>query len=134
MFLGFQVYKNSMRLLGFVFVLFIACLWISSIDINDSFLCSRRINMIKKVQNIFLIIILSISVLGSAAAFYYEYKYQFSSGKNVAEYIKENFREEEILIIGYKDYAAETIAGYLDKEIYYPESGKFQKLVKWDKR
>ena len=67
-------------------------------------------------------------------AFYYDYKYPFSNGKYVAEYIEKNFDKDEIVIIGYTDYAAETITAYLDKDIYSPQSKSFQRLVRWPER
>ena len=38
------------------------------------------------------------------------------------------------MIVGYQDYAAETIAGYLDKEMYYPNLKEVKKLVLQDEK
>lgn len=132
MFTGFSLYKDSVRLLGFVFILFILCLWITNIDENDKLIFYKKTYFLRKLQSIYLLILLSVSLLGSSVSFYFDYKYPFSNGKNVAEYIIKKYNKDETVIVGYFAYAAETVAGYLDEDIYYPETKKFQRLLKWD--
>lgn len=78
--------------------------------------------------------ILIFSLIASAITFYYEWKYPFSNGKYVAEYIDKNFDKDEVMIVGYADFTAETVSGYLNKDIYYPNSKNVKKLVDWHDR
>jgi len=128
------VYPGSLRHFGHFFFIFIFCLWISNTNKSDRYLIKLKDNFNIKVQNVFLIIILITSLVGSSVAAYFDYRYPFSSGKYVAEYIDKNFDKDNIAIVGYQDYAAETVAAYLDKDIYYPNSKDVKKLVAWDKR
>ena len=133
----FFMYKGYVRHYGHFFTLFIICLWISSFEATENYLIKGKIKFRRNMLNIFLIICLANSIVGSGIAYYYDYKYPFSSGKDVANYIEENFNEKDLVIIGYQDWAAEVVAGYLDKVIYYPQSietDKFSKLVRWDRR
>ena len=77
---------------------------------------------------------MAVSVAGSGIASYYDYKYPFSSGKYVAQYIKDNYSNKNIKIIGYHDYSAETVAGYLNRDIYYPEMKMYGKFVNLETR
>lgn len=122
------------RHFGHLFILFIACLWLSNMSKDDKYLINLKSNFNKIFQNIFLVGILIASIIASPVAFYFDYKYPFSNGKYVANYIEENFNKDSIIIVGYQDYAAETISGYLDKDIYYPNSKNFKKSVSWVNR
>lgn len=127
-------YKCGTRHFGHYFLLFLTIIWIQNYSTNDNFVIK-----IKKERNylmliIFLNIILTVSILGSVVSFYFDYKYPFSAGKNVASYIKRNFNLDDLIIIGYQDYAALTISGYLNKDFYYPNSKDFRKIINYDKR
>jgi hypothetical protein len=125
----------ALRHFGHFFILFIASIWISNLENNDDkFLFNINCKAAKTISNIFLIIILIFSVIGSGIASYYDYRYPFSSGKLVAQYISENYSNKNIKIIGYHDYSAETVAGYLNKDIYYPEMKEYSKFVNWETR
>lgn len=133
-FIPLFIKRCYIRHFGHLFIIFIVCLWLSNINKDDQYLINFKGNFIKIFQNIFLTSILVVSLIASSVAFYYDYKYPFSNGKNVAKYIEENFNKDEIVIVGYQDYAAETISGYLEKKIYYPNTKNFKKLVSWTNR
>lgn len=119
-------YFGSIRHWGHIFILFFACLWLSKNDEEQPSFYTLKSR--KLLLNIFIIMILACSLVGSVTAFYYDYRFPFSNGKNVSQYLKKNFNINNILIIGYKNYTTETIAGYLDKDFYYPEEQKFSKV------
>lgn len=81
-----------MRLVGYIFILFIACLWISNINEDGGFILRLKSNWIKKTQNIILYILLIVSIIASGIAFYYDYNFPFSNSKN-AVYILTSLRE-----------------------------------------
>lgn len=59
--------------------------------------------------------------------------YQYSSGKETAQFIKEN-KLENMLMIGDDDYVASIISGYLNKKIYYPRRHEFGSFAAWNKK
>ena len=129
------IYVGYLRHFGHFFILFISALWISNLENNDDkFLFNINCKSIKAISNTFLIIILVVSAIGSGIASYYDYRYPFSSGKLVAQFISENYSGKNIKIIGYHYYSAETVAGYLNKDIYYPEMKEYSKFVNWETR
>lgn len=119
-------YFGSIRHWGHVFVLFIACLWLSKEGekMTNFYMYKPR----KIIFNIFIIFILSCSVLGSIISFYYDYKFPFSNAKNVAEYVKENYDLDDLVIVGHKNYTTEPVAGFLNKDFYYPQEKKFSRV------
>jgi len=125
-------YFGSIRHWGHIFILFFACLWLSKNDEEQPSFYTLKSR--KLLLNIFIIMILACSLVGSVTAFYYDYRFPFSNGKNVSQYLKKNFNIDNILIIGYKNYTTETIAGYLDKDFYYPEEQKFSKVFNMSTR
>ncbi len=124
-------YYGSMRHWGHIFILFFICLWLSQNEKKNNDSGSRSLAK-EKLINIFLIIILVLSLFGSSIAFYYDYKYPFSNGKNAAEYIKNNFNIEKIIIVGLPRAQTETIAGYLNKSFYYPQEERFAINIIWN--
>jgi len=131
---GLFLYKNPIRLIGHIFILFIVCLWISNISGDGNFLLKVKTTWIKKSQNIFLCTVLIASVAASGIAFYFDYNYPFSHSKNVAEYIEKNFDLDNSVIIGIPNAPTETITGYLDYNLYYPQEQKFGRFATLDDR
>ncbi len=131
---GLFLYKNPIRLIGYIFILFIVCLWISNISEDEGFLLKVKTAWIKKAQDTFLCIVLIASIAASGIAFYYDYNYPFSQSKNVAEYIEKNFDLDNSVIIGIPNAPTETITGNLDKDFYYPQEHRFGRLVRWSDR
>lgn len=130
------VWQGSLRHYGHHFIILIACIWISCLKPEENYLIKNREKFSQKLMNWFLIICLASSLIGSGVAYYYDYKYPFSSAKDAANYITSEFNVDELIIIGYHFHPAETIAGYLNKELYYPhsiEENKFSKFVNWPK-
>lgn len=134
MFIPFFIYGNYIRHFGHLFIIFIFCLWLSNINKNDRYLINFKGKANKILQITLFAIILIPSLIASAAAFNYDWEHPFSNGKYVAEYIEENFNKDEIMIVGYIDYITETVSGYLNKDIYYPNSKSIKKLVDWNNR
>jgi len=134
MFIPFFIYGCYIRHYGHLFILFIFCLWLSNINEKDKYLINFKGKTNKRLQTTLLTIILIPSLIASAVAFNYDWKYPFSNGKYVAEYIEKNFNKEKIMIVGYIDYITETVSGYLNKDIYYPNSKSIKKLVDWNNR
>ncbi len=126
------LYGRLSRHVGILLIFLIVCFWVSNVSNSGNLnnLNNKKIN----VQNIFLIVILSISLVGSLTASYFDYNYPFSQSKNVAEYINNNYNKDNIIVVGYKDVDTQTIAAYLDKDIFFPQTNELGRFCLWSKR
>ena len=61
-----------------------------------------------------------------------DYKYEFSPGKEVAEYIRKN-KLDSLTIVGVPDFTMSSIATQLDTKIYYPEMHSYGSFTVWNK-
>ena len=122
---------------GYIFIFFIALLWLSPyfthITYKPKFLAwlTAKQQIIKLLGSYFLLIILMIHFFGGVTAAIIDIKYPFSASKDVFKYLKKEKMEDKVLA-GDKDYAITSIAGYLNKEIYYPRKGDFGTFVIWN--
>jgi len=130
------VWGGFLRHIGHHFIILIICIWLSCLKKDESYLLAGFGKFGKKILNWFLIICLGTSLIGSITAYYYDYRYSFSSAKKAADYIKSEYDLNKVVVIGYKSHPSETIAGYLNEDIYFPYSvndNKFSKFVSWPK-
>ena len=67
-------------------------------------------------------------------AFYYDYKYPFSSKKTFSEYLIKNYDIENTALVVYRDLEFLEVSYYLDKNLYYPQSKIFAKIINFDDR
>jgi hypothetical protein len=134
LFIPFFIWRGYIRHFGHLFILFLFCIWLSKINVNDRYLINFKGKTNNLLQTILLYILLLPSLNASSVAFIYDWQSPFSNGKNVAEYVKNNFNEDNLMIVGHLDYLTETITGYLNKDIYYPNSKSIKKLVDWHNR
>lgn len=112
--LPFYNIGGALRHYGYLFILVMVCLWFSNIESSDKYLIKLKNNKNKMISNSFLIIILTFAIIGSSIASYFDFRYPFSAGKQVAEYIEDNFDKENIIMVGYKDADVSTVVAYLD--------------------
>ena len=57
----------------------------------------------------------------------------YSGGKETAQYIKSKGWQDSPIFAS-RDVEVVTVAGYLDREFYFPELNGFGSYAKWDKR
>ena len=133
-FIPLFIHLASLRHIGNLFILFIACIWISNINKEERYLINFKGGINKIIQAIFIILVLVPALIGSLVAFYGDYKYPFTMGKSAAKYIEDNFDLDDIVIIGYPGGRTQIISVYLDKDIYYPQFGEFRQLITVDER
>ncbi|MBU2637993.1 MAG: hypothetical protein KJ955_03405 [Nanoarchaeota archaeon] len=100
---------------AYIFILFIVCLWLELIENKE---------LLKvKWKKTFIILIISLQILAAIIAVYYEERYNFSSGKDVADYIRENNLSNKALVVS-PFMPAAPIAAYLDKPVYGPNTNQ----------
>ncbi len=125
---------------GHLFILFIACLWISNYysnsemfsDYNKSYLSTfsrakSKINrLVIRYKNKVIMAILYTHLAAGIFAFTMDLYNPFSETKEVANFIH-NHRMEDILIVGdidYYNYVGPPLSAYLNKKVYYLGSQK----------
>ena len=130
-------YFGFMRHHGHLFILFIACLWIShyfpETKPNRSIFSANEkgISFVLKHCNLLIILILSTHVAAGIYSSVMDWIYPFSASKETAMFIQNNKLDKE-LILGYYDPSASTVAGYLDAEIFYLSRERYAKFIVWD--
>jgi hypothetical protein len=75
--------------------------------------------------------LLVIQVIAGLFAVGLDLAYPFSNGRDVAEYIRSK-QLEHLEIIGLPDTAASTVAGYLDRPIYYLAGARSGTYIVWN--
>ena len=125
-------YYGSMRHHGFLFISLLMTGWIYR-DSPEITLPFKSLNTLpQRLFSAFFTFIFICHFIGGMTAVALEDRYIFSYGKQVAEYIKAEDKED-MTMIGEIDYAASTIVGYLEKdEIYYVHGSRFGSFVRWD--
>ncbi len=135
---GYVKYLENLRMrhLGSLFYLLIASYWLSYYApfIRIPF---RRIasasDFCYRYRQTVLTAILVTGVFGAGVAMYMDYHYPFSESKNVADFIEDN-GYKAYPTVGVSDFAMTPIAGYLGKDIYYPQANRWGSYIIWDNR
>ncbi|WP_287128258.1 hypothetical protein [Candidatus Cyanaurora vandensis] len=115
----YLVYYGSLRHHGHLFVLWIACFWLSAKTPAPA------------GRDQFINVVLGVQAVAGVLAFSLDVRYPFSTAQAMARLIQQ--QDPDWLLVGSRDYALSPVAGYLDRAIYYPESGRFNRFVVWDR-
>lgn len=130
------IYPGYMRHHGFLFILFITCLWLEKYYLNEIKLKPPLLlyatAFCNKYKNFSLNVLLSIHLITGLFASGMDWEVPFSTGKAVAQYIKDN-KMEDMLILGDKDAPTSTVAGYLNRPIYYLRGARLGSFIIFDK-
>ncbi len=150
--LSFMYFKyiGSLRHCGHLFILLIACLWISNYYTKSTILLNlfegispKVYRIIKNVNSLYgnykdkiVLTILSIHVVAGVFAFTMDLYYPFSVTKEVARFIK-NQRMENILVVGdvdYVNYIGPPLSAYLGEKVHYigEHSSSLGSFLVWD--
>ncbi len=124
----------SVRYVGRIFIAYIFILWIAKYfpeyhfknSINRFFAISG-----KKIQSVFLLIVLSFQLVAGILYYYNDFKLPFSGSQEIAHFIRQQHLDT-IPIVGSQDYAVSPLSALLDKNIFYPESKSFGSFIIWD--
>ena len=129
---SYAKYFGSLRHHGHLFILFVACIWISNYYTTDNF--SRRFKALTKLfryQKHYLTIILLIHVFVGFFAFSMDLSKPFSASKEVASFIESHSLNDTLIVS--RDFAGAPVAALLDKKIYYLDSDNFGSFIVWNK-
>lgn len=134
---AYEKFFGSLRHHGHLFVLFIACVWISTFYHRSNHSIIYPINGLSKFlsdrKNKYISFLLCIHFLTGIYAYSMDLIYPFSASKEVVEFIDRQ-QLKNTLIIGSQDNEVSPIAALLNKPIYYLESDKFGSFINWNKK
>jgi hypothetical protein len=137
LFFEYAVYCGYLRHFGHFFIVLVACLWLERVwgngkQTRPGFL-SRLAMLCERPKRIIIIVLLCVHFGVGIFASVMEWRYPFSQGRNAAQYIRENGLDK-LPIVGYMDFVASSVAGYLDRPIYYPNSDSFGTFIIFDNK
>ncbi|MEM6751422.1 MAG: hypothetical protein AAF630_00305 [Cyanobacteria bacterium P01_C01_bin.38] len=120
-------YQGTLRHHGNLFILFLACIWISrltskSYDIPQKF--KKITYSLKKYQKTVITVILLIQVLSGLYAYSMDLVFPFSKSKVASQFIQEKGLAGEF-ILGSRDTLISPVSAYLERKIYYIEYEQF---------
>lgn len=134
-FLTFQhtVHWGWDRHYGHIFVLFLACLWLAS--------GYRPVSLSRWFDGIgrgfapygkrLLTGVLALHALVAVGAVSIAYRAPFSQSKAVADYLRSQHLDN-MFLVGDEDYSVASVAGYLDRDIYFARGERLGSFVVWD--
>jgi hypothetical protein len=112
---------------GHHYLILIVSLWLASYYPNVNWLAegiSKKIGswikFVDRWKKVAIATILSAQIAGGLVAFSRDVLVPYSAGRETANYIKSHGLEE-MFIVGSRDINMATIAGYLNRQLYYPE-------------
>ncbi len=125
-------YIGTVRHHGIAFILLLACLWLSWNSAHEKPRPIRTvIDVVRRWAYPPLILMLIVHVGAGIVAAIHDYRYEFSAGKSVSQYLQQIGLDQQI-IVGDVDYSVSAVAGYTGRKIYYPRGNRFGTFVRWD--
>jgi hypothetical protein len=121
------VNAGALRHKAFLFLLFVAALWIAG-DSADREPCSALMQRLGKLfarwRNPFVVGLLSIQAIVGIDMYGADWCYPFSAGKQTARFLRVSGLSN-LPIVGCPEAPVASLAAYLDKPIYYLQSSRF---------
>jgi hypothetical protein len=119
---------------GHLFILLLGCLWLAQ-DLPETRPKLPLFDLVSKFcwdhRGTFLLGLLTAHLLAGLMAGGWDLLQPFSGSKEIAKFIKDS-NYNKLVIVGDVDFAASAVAGYLDRPIHYPASGKTGSFIVWD--
>ncbi len=118
----------QIRHCGTIWLGFLVALWVcrSHLTVN----ASHNSYYPNKFGNFFLYLSFGIHIYMTSLVIYMDIKYPFSEGKNVAQWITENCKDE-FIVCGHH-FNGPPISVYLNREFYYPERKETGTYCLWN--
>jgi len=126
-------YLGGLRHHGWLFVVFLAAVWIAS----NSDMRSRGEpwqhlwKLSEKSLSPVLTGIFALHTVGGIIATSLDLQYEFSQARATAAFIRQHGLDDGPMV-GDIDYRVSAVAGYLERPIYYPRARRFGTFVVWN--
>ena len=127
---------GGVRHCGHLFLVLVGCLWISLSRVGAADRAPPRIALfsLPKAMSVGMVTVLfAAHVIAGLLAVRLDLQYPFSASKDVAQFLKEHHMTD-MFMIGSIDYAASSVAGYLNRALYYAEEDRVGTFVVWKGR
>jgi hypothetical protein len=120
--------NHGMRHTGHLFLLFVACLWLSQ--------ATRRLDdktaSTRSWRPLFISVIVTIQPLAGLLCSITDLTYPFSASKETADFIRRNDLQSRMLV-GSKYNVVSSVAGYLHRPMLYLDNGQTGIYTDWSK-
>jgi hypothetical protein len=132
---GIQDY-GGVRHIGHLFLVLVGCLWISLSRIGATEVAPlrRAFSPLPKAMSVgsvgMVTVLFAAHAFAGVLAVRADLQYPFSASKDVAQFLKEHHMTDMVMI-GSRDYAASSVAGYLNRALYYAESDRLGTFMVW---
>lgn len=133
---SYTKYFGYLRHHGHLFLLLVASLWFASVCLERplSFPFLHRLSgFCRRFMKGLLLLLLSAQLVAGVTAATMDLYYPFSASKELVDYLKIH-RLTELPLAGDIDYASCPVAGYLDRQIYFPRANRQGSFIIWDWR
>jgi hypothetical protein len=118
--------------MGHLFIAFLIALWLAGYYAARPPGAKTKARVLAGwAAGIYIGAVLVCQVAATVYADYLDYLVPFSNGKAAAECIRSH-NLQDLPIVGDPDYTASTVAGYLDRPIYYISSSRYGTYIIWD--
>ena len=124
------VWHGYQRHHGQQFLWFLACLWLARALTPPVRTDGSAIPAPRFVPQA-LVALLVIHALAGAVSYVRDLALPFSNARAVGRYLQSEAALREALLAGSIDYAAQPVAAYTDRPIYYPDSRRFGTFLDW---
>src|SRR5215467_1534469 len=128
--------NGGLRHIEYLFLVFVCCLWISlsRIGSRDPTPLRTALFPLPKAMSVGLVTALfAAQAFAGILAIRADLEYPFSASKDVAQFLKEHHMTD-MFMIGSKDFAASSVAGYLNRALFYAEEDRVGTFVIWKGR
>ncbi|MGD0965558.1 MAG: hypothetical protein ABSA57_16830 [Candidatus Acidiferrales bacterium] len=128
------VYGGGLRHDGHAFILFLACVWLGKSYPEQRFplpIIETAAERLRPYQDRLFRGLLVGQVIAALVASVIALKVPFSESRAASDFLRSK-RMDQMFIIGDSDIAVSPIAGYLNREIYYPQGSRMGSYVIWD--
>ncbi|HTB81624.1 MAG TPA: hypothetical protein VK717_12135 [Opitutaceae bacterium] len=122
-------YLGFSRHSGFLFLTFLFALWMKKT--TDASRGPPRAAWMDSIGEVVFFVMLAMQAITGLWAFREDYQRPFSCGKEVAEFITDHHLQNEFIAAGW-DWSGSTVAGYLNRSLYYPNTRHYGSFTHWD--
>jgi hypothetical protein len=137
----FLKFSGSTRHHGHILIAFIMALWLSKMlprtlpktALSNWYAKIFDYPRVDQVSHFFLLLLFIANVFAGTVASYFDYRYSFSKGREVAGYLRDHQLANHF-IISDPDEGTSTIAMLLGRKFYSPLSDLFYNTVTWNNK
>ena len=129
---GFAEFTGNIRNNGYLFILLIACLWLSEFNVESGTVKSRLKSFDhfpERYRVAFLNTLLFVHLIGGVFAMGMDLRYPFSETRKVARFIEAHSSEKTVLVGN--DFMVSPMTTYLNQKCFMLERGVFGTFMVW---